>query len=81
MKGEYEKAILEHINALMDDPCNEVFRTNLSAAHLIYGKELLKAQKKPQAEQQFRRALFVDPHNFVAKKELNELTQGAKSEK
>ncbi|PWT94887.1 MAG: hypothetical protein C5B53_12245 [Candidatus Melainabacteria bacterium] len=72
MKGSWDEAIKEHEAALMAEPTNKVFRVNLSSVHLRYGKSLLQKQDYPNAENQFRRAMFVDPNNLEAKKGLDE---------
>ncbi|HEY9755358.1 MAG TPA: tetratricopeptide repeat protein [Oculatellaceae cyanobacterium] len=72
MQGDWNMAIKEHDEALMDEPTNGSFRTNLSAAHMGYGQHLLKNGDYKQAEKEFRKALCVDPLNATALEGLND---------
>jgi len=72
-KGLWEKAIVEHHLALLEDPTNKFFRINLSSAHLQYGDLLLKQDKVLNAMAQFHEALYVDPNNKTAAIKLKDL--------
>lgn len=70
-KGIWPDAIREHEQALQMDPHNIQWRTNLSAAHLEYGKWLSARNKKGEACAEFRRAMIIDPANAQADAELD----------
>ncbi len=65
-------AIREHEIALEGDPYNEQFKTNLSGACLRYGDMLASKKKYYEAMIQYRKALWADPANAVADKNLDE---------
>ena len=69
-KGLWSDAIREHEIALQMDPHNSQWRTNLSAAHLEYGKRLAAAKKDYPACIEFRKAMVTDPANAQADAEL-----------
>lgn len=69
--GLWPDAIHEHEIALTMDPNNIQWRTNLSAAHLEYGKFLAGKGKKGEACAEFRRAMIIDPANAQADAELD----------
>lgn len=71
-KGIWADAIREHEIAVEMDPYNTTWRTNLSAAHLEYGKHL-RAKNKHLSAAEFRKAMFVDPANAAADAELDQL--------
>ncbi len=70
-KGIWPDAIREHEAALTMDKHNVQWRTNLSAAHLEYGKWLSARNKKAEACAEFRRAMIIDPANAQADAELD----------
>ena len=70
-KGIWPDAIREHELALQMDPHSIQWRTNLSAAHLEYGKWLSAHNKKGEACAEFRRAMIIDPANAQADAELD----------
>jgi hypothetical protein len=79
--GHHEKwmeAIAEHNLALLEDPTNKVFRQNLSAAHMRYGKCLIKKEDILPAIAELHAALFVDPENFEAVDTLKTLEGSTK---
>lgn len=69
-KGIWPDAIREHEKALEMDPHNQRWRTNLSAAHLGFGR-FLKGKNKNEAMNEFRRAMIIDPANAQADQELD----------
>lgn len=71
-KGIWADAIREHEIAVEMDAYNTTWRTNLSAAHLEYGKHL-RTKNKHLAAAEFRKAMFVDPANAAADAELDQL--------
>lgn len=71
-KGLWADAIREHEIALEGDPYNEQFKTNLSGACLRYGDMLASKKKYYEAMIQYRKALFADPANAVADRNLDE---------
>lgn len=71
-KGLWADAIREHEIALEGDPYNEQFKINLSGACLRYGDMLASKKKYYEAMVQYRKALFADPANAVADKNLDE---------
>ncbi len=71
-KGLWADAIREHEIALEGDPYNEQFKTNLSGACLRFGDMLASKKKYYEAMVQYRKALFADPANAVADKNLDE---------
>lgn len=71
-KGLWADAIREHEIALEGDPFNEQFKVNLSGACLRYGDMLASKKKYYEAMVQYRKALFADPANAVADKNLDE---------
>ena len=71
-KGIWADAIREHEIAVEMDLYNTTWRTNLSAAHLEYGKHL-RTKNKHLAAAEFRKAMFVDPANAAADAELDQL--------
>jgi tetratricopeptide (TPR) repeat protein len=73
MKGLWEKSIKEHNIALLEDPTDKFFRTNLSSAHMQYGNILLKKGNILEAMVQFHAALYVDPNNKEAEEKLKNL--------
>jgi tetratricopeptide (TPR) repeat protein len=72
-KGLWVKAIKEHHLALLEEPTNKIFRTNLSSAHLQYGEVLLKKGKRLEADAQFHAALYIDPDNEAATGKLKDI--------
>jgi hypothetical protein len=62
-QGKWQEALKEHYEACYECPTNTTFRTNLSAAHLNYGRTLVKEKKDELAREQFRQALLADPMN------------------
>jgi tetratricopeptide (TPR) repeat protein len=75
-KGIWADAIREHEIALQMDPYNTQWRTNLSAAHLEYGKFLNARGKKDLAMAEFRKAMIIDPANAAADAELDKVLYG-----
>jgi hypothetical protein len=73
----WAEAVKEHHLALMEEPGNKAFRTNLSAVHLEYGKKLAKKGDFMAATVQFHWAIFVDPDNKEAAEELKSLEKNA----
>jgi hypothetical protein len=73
--GRWKEAIKEHDLALLEDPKNKCFRTNLSCAHLRYGDLLIKKDDMLPAVAEFHAALFVDPANFEAANKLKALEE------
>lgn len=71
-KGLWPQAIKHHELALAADPHNKEFRTNLSAAQLRYGDQLLSRGDVYNAMKQYRGALYVDPGNTPADDHLDE---------
>lgn len=71
-KGLWADAIREHEIALEGDPYNEQFKINLSGACLRYGDMLASKKKYYEAMVQYRKALFADPSNAVADRNLDE---------
>jgi tetratricopeptide (TPR) repeat protein len=71
MKGLWPQAIAEGEMALEGDPENDIFKRNLSGAHLHFGDNLQSKKSFPAAVKQFREALFVDPENGPAENGLN----------
>jgi len=71
-KGLWADAIREHEIALEGDPYNEQFKINLSGACLRYGDMLASKKKYYEAMVQYRKALFADPANSVADRNLDE---------
>lgn len=72
-KGLWPDAIREHETALQMDPNSTQWRTNLSAAHLEYGKYLSAHGKKDLAMAEFRKAMIIDPANAAADAELDKV--------
>ncbi len=72
-KGLWKNAIREHRLALLEDPTNKIFRTNLSFAHLQYGEVLQKKEEILEAMAQLHAALYVDPDNKTAKEKLKDI--------
>jgi tetratricopeptide (TPR) repeat protein len=79
-KGLWPDAIREHETALMGDPNNKTFRTNLSAAQLRYGDMLMNKGDLYNAMKQFRGALYVDPGNNPAEDHLDECLRRGKKD-
>lgn len=77
-KGIWPDAIREHEIALQMDPHNTSWRTNLSAAHLEYGKYLAAHGKKFEAGAEYRRAMIIDPANAQADAELDNVLRSLK---
>ena len=73
-QGKWEEALKEHHEACYECPTNMLFRTNLSAAHLNYGRILIKEKKDELAREQFRQALLADPMNSDALTEMANLS-------
>ncbi len=67
-----ETCIREHEIALEGDQYNEQFKTNLSGACLRYGDMLASKKKYYEAMIQYRKALWADPANAVADRNLDE---------
>ena len=65
-KGLWDNAIREHEIALDGDPYNEMFKRNLSGAHLRYADILAGKKNFPAAIDHYRKALFADPNNGPA---------------
>ncbi len=70
-KGLWPQAIQEAEMALDGDPDNDVFKRNLSGAHLRYGDTLRGKSSFPAAIAQYREGLYVDPENSAAENGLN----------
>lgn len=70
-KGLWNDAIREHEEALNQDPENEVFRRNLSSAHLRYADLLASKKKWYEAINHYREALYADPANLPADSHLD----------
>lgn len=70
-KGIWPDAIREHEIAFEMDKHNKLWQTNLSAAHLEYGKYLAARGQGDKAQAQFRLALLVDSANGTADRELD----------
>lgn len=66
-------AIREHELAVELDRTNDTYRTNLSAAHLLYGKACKEKHKLGEAADQLRSAIFVDPNNAEADRLLDDV--------
>jgi tetratricopeptide (TPR) repeat protein len=64
--GDWDESIKEHEAALMAEPTSQTFRTNLSSAHLQYGNKSFKNGDYRRSEEQYRKAIFVDPLNADA---------------
>lgn len=77
-KGIWPDAIREHEIALQMDAYNTQWRTNLSAAHLEYGKWLSARGKKDLASAEFRKAMIIDPANAAADAELDKILYSLK---
>lgn len=77
-KGLWSDAIREHEIALQMDPYSSQWRTNLSAAHLEYGKWLVARQKYDLASAEFRRAMIIDPANAQADEQLDNVLRRLK---
>ncbi len=77
-KGLWPDAIREHETALAMDPNSSTWRTNLSAAHLEYGKWLNAHGKKDLSCAEFRRAMIIDPANAAADAELDNVLASLK---
>src|SRR5262249_50664550 len=71
-KGLWPDAIREHEEALNADPENQMFRTNLSSAHLHYGDVLAAKHKWYEAINHYREALYCDPANLPADAHLDD---------
>jgi tetratricopeptide (TPR) repeat protein len=74
-KGLWPDAIREHQEALNGDPENQTFRTNLSSAELSYARVLARAGKTYDAQIHYREALYADPNNSDADRELDQIIQ------
>lgn len=72
-KQLWPDAIREHELAVEGDPYNTQFRTNLSCAHMEYGKWLTARGKLYDASNQFRQAMYVDPANAQADLDLDNI--------
>ncbi|MBX9689044.1 MAG: tetratricopeptide repeat protein, partial [Candidatus Obscuribacterales bacterium] len=72
-KGLWPDAVREHETALQMDPNSTQWRTNLSAAHLEYGKWFAARGKKFEAGAEFRKAMIIDPANAQADAELDKV--------
>lgn len=70
-KGLWPDAIREHEEALNGDPENEVFRRNLSSAHLHYADLLVSKKNLYGAINHYREALYADPANLPADANLD----------
>lgn len=79
-KGLWPDAIREHEAALMGDPNNKTFRTNLSAAQLRYGDVLKGRGDLYNAMKQYRGALYVDPGNNPAEDQLDDCLKRGKKD-
>ena len=75
MKGLWEAAIHEQELALNADPENHQFRINLSSAQMLYARQLAGRGKGYEAMTHYREALYVDPTNLDADKELDGLIE------
>jgi tetratricopeptide (TPR) repeat protein len=71
VSGHWLEAIEAAEKAHCQEPSSETFRTNLSHAYLRYGNFLKQSGAFCTAIAQYRRALFIDSKNTVAKDELN----------
>jgi len=71
-KGLWPQAIHEHELALIADPNNQQFRTNLSAAQLRYGDLLSGRKDFYNAIKQYHGALYADSGNLPADEHLDE---------
>ncbi len=72
-KALWVDAIREHELAVELDRTNDTYRTNLSAAHLLYGKACKEKHELSEAADQLRSAMFVDPKNAEADRLLDEI--------
>ncbi|MDZ4837779.1 MAG: tetratricopeptide repeat protein [Candidatus Melainabacteria bacterium] len=70
-KGLWNDAIREHEEALNADPESEIFRRNLSSAHLHYADSLASKKKWYEAIGHYREALYADPANLPADSHLD----------
>jgi tetratricopeptide (TPR) repeat protein len=70
-RGLWPDAIQDHTQALLLEPGNKQYRTNLSGAHLRYANQLFGQGKTYEAIKQFRSALYVDPDNMPADEGLD----------
>jgi tetratricopeptide (TPR) repeat protein len=73
--GRFNEAIIQHEQACKIDPSNKTFRTNLSSARTIYGKQRLAQKDYSNAAHLFRKALTAAPDNAMAAKLLSESIQ------
>ena len=74
-KGLWDQAIQEHEIALDGAPDVEMFRRNLSSAHLRYADILAGKKNYTAAIQHYRSALYVDPNNGQADYSLDRCLQ------
>lgn len=74
-KGLWDQAIQEHEIALDGAPDVEMFRRNLSSAHLRYADILAGKKNYTAAIQHYRSALYVDPNNAQADYSLDRCLQ------
>lgn len=69
-KGLWIDALREHKLAVKGDPDRWEFAVNLSAAHLEFGRYLVKIGRKSDAIVQFQEAIEADFKNRAAQEEL-----------
>jgi tetratricopeptide (TPR) repeat protein len=77
--GNWDESIKEHEAALMAEPTSQAFRTNLSSAHLQYGYKAFKNGDYRLSEEQYRKAMFVDPLNADASDGLQQSLEKLKN--
>ena len=65
-KGLWDNAIREHEIALDGDPYNEMFKRNLSGAHLRYADILAGKKHYKEAIKHYTLALYADQNNGPA---------------
>lgn len=74
-QGRWNEAIIQHEQACKIDPNNKMFRTNLSSARTIFGKQRFAQKDYVNAAHMFRKALTAAHDNAMAAKLLTESIQ------
>jgi general secretion pathway protein D len=81
-QGDWDKAVLQYMKALEDDPENITFRASLmrakikaSQAHFEKGQEFEKAGVVERALVEYQQAVQLDPTNQYAKAKLEHVRQ------
>src|SRR5919106_1875295 len=81
-QGDWDKAVLQYMKALEDDPENITFRAALmrakikaSQAHFEKGQEFEKAGVTERALVEYQQAVQLDPTNQYAKAKLEHTRQ------